>query len=143
MAKESGLGFAVAVDDSGSTARDVSNDVISLSFSTPRNVQEVTGVDMSGVERLLLLADMSFTPAGVFNDAANMSHAVFSTVPSSSVPRLTTLSISGQILDNSGTDGGVNLLYSDYALNRSDAGEFTWTAPGALADGLVPTWGTV
>jgi hypothetical protein len=133
MAKESGLGMSFAVDDSSGSARTISNDVNSLAWATPRAVQDVTGLDKSAFERLLLLADMSVTPTGVFNDAANMSHAVFKTVPSSSVARTTTISISGQTLAG-------ELLYTDYALTRGADGSLTWTAPGVLADGTVPTW---
>jgi len=133
MAKEGGMGFSVAVDDSAGVARTISNDITNLTIATPRGVQDVTGVDKSAMERLVLLADMSFTPNGVFNDAANMSHAVFKTVPSTSVQRTTTLSISGQTLAG-------ELLYTDYSMNRGQDGSFTWSAPGVLADGTVPTW---
>jgi len=51
-------------------------------MSTPRAVQDVTGVDKSAIERLLLLADFSITLNGVYNNAAGKSHAVFKTVPS-------------------------------------------------------------
>ena len=47
-------------------------------------MQVVTGLDKSAEERLQLLADFSITINGVFNDASNQSHAVFSTVPSKS-----------------------------------------------------------
>jgi hypothetical protein len=133
LAKEPGLGFAVAVDDSTGTARTISNDITNLQFGTPRGVQDVTGVDKSAMERLLLLADSSITLNGVFNDATNFSHSVFKTVPSSSVARTTTLSISGQTL-------AMEMLYTDYALTRGQDGSLTWTAPGVLADGTVPTW---
>jgi hypothetical protein len=43
-------------------------------------VQDITGLDKSANERLLLLADFSISLAGVFNDASNMSHDVFKTV---------------------------------------------------------------
>ncbi len=40
--------------------------------------------------------------------------------------------------------GGVPLageiLYTDYNLPRAQSGEFTWTAPGVLGNGTVPTW---
>jgi uncharacterized membrane protein len=96
-------------------------------------VQDVTGIDKSAHERLLLLADFSITPKGVFNPSANLSHAVFSTVPSTSVNRLTTITVNGTNLSG-------NLIYSDYALTRSATGELTWTTKGDLADGAVPTW---
>jgi hypothetical protein len=133
MAKEGGMGFSVAVDDSAGVARTISNDITNLTFATPRGIQDVTGVDKFAIERLPLLADFSFNPSGVFNDAANMSHAVFKTVPSTSVQRTTTLSLSGQTLAG-------ELLYTDYALTRGQDGSATWTAPGVLADGTVPTW---
>lgn len=133
MAKEPGFPFTTNVDDSAGTARDISNDVTNFSFGTPRGVQDVTGVNKSAMERLLLLADASITLNGVFNDAANMSHAVFKTVPSSSVNRTVGLAISGQTLS-------MEMLFTDYAMTRPQSGELTWSAPGVLADGTVPTW---
>jgi hypothetical protein len=93
----------------------------------------VTGVDKSAMERLLLLADFSITVNGVFNDAANMSHAVFKTVPSTSVARTVSLGVSGQTLAN-------ECLFTDYPLTRGQDGALTWSAPGVLSDGTVPTW---
>jgi hypothetical protein len=133
MAKESGLGMTVAIDDSGTTARTISNDITSIDWATPREEQDITGLDKSARERLLLLADFTVSISGVFNDASNMSHDVFKTVPSSSVARTTTLTISSQVLAG-------ELFYTDYALGRSSSGELTWSAPGALAGGVVPTW---
>ena len=133
MAKESGLGMTVAIDDSGGSARTISNDITSIDWATPREEQDITGLDKSARERLLLLADFTVSISGVFNDASNMSHAVLSTVPSTSVARTTTLTISGQVLAG-------ELFYTDYALGRSSSGELTWSAPGALAGGAVPTW---
>jgi hypothetical protein len=133
MAKEGGMGASIAIDDSAGTPRTLSNDITSFTMATPRGVQDTTGVDKSAIERLLLLADFSFNPTGVFNDAANLSHSVFKTVPSTSVARTTTINVSGQILAG-------ELLYSDYSLNRGQDGSLTWTAPGVLADGQVPTW---
>jgi hypothetical protein len=134
MAKETGLGWTTfTVDDSGGTGRAIKNDVTSFSFATPRGVQDVTGVDKSAYERLLLLADFSMNPTGVFNDAANLSHAVLKTVPSTSVTRTVALEVSGQTLSN-------ECIITDYSLNRAQDGSLTWTAPMQLADGTVPTW---
>ena len=122
------------MDDSSGTPEAIKNDVTNLTFSTPRGVQDVTGVDKSAHERLLLLADLSVTLNGVFNPASSpSSHDVFSTVSSTSVNRTTTLVVAGKTLAG-------ELLYSDYALTRAAAGELTWSAPGQLADGTVPTW---
>lgn len=134
MAKETGLGWTtLSVDDSAGAAQAIKNDVTNFEFATPRGVQDVTGVDKSAMERLLLLADFSIGLNGVFNDAAGASHAVFKTVPSTSVLRTVSLAVSGQTLAN-------ECLFTDYQLTRAQSGELTWQAPGVLADGTVPTW---
>ncbi|SCK20070.1 hypothetical protein YUYDRAFT_02078 [Streptomyces sp. ScaeMP-e48] len=134
MAKESGLGWTTcSVDDATGTPQDIRNDITNLQFATPRAVQDVTGIDKSAMERLLLLADFSITMNGVFNDAANKSHAVFKTVPSTSVARTVSLAVSGQTLTN-------ECVFTDYPLTRSDSGELTWAVPGVLSDGTVPVW---
>ena len=133
MAKESGLGMSVAVDDSGGRARTISNDITNLDFATPREEQDITGLDKSARERLLLLADFTVTLNGVFDDASNMAHDVFKTVPSTSVARTTTIAVSGQTL-------ACETFYTDYSLSRGTDGSFTWTTSGALSGGAVPTW---
>jgi hypothetical protein len=134
MAKSTGLGqTTLSVDDASGTPRDIRNDITNWQMSTPRGVQDVTGVDKSANERLLLLADGSVTYNGVHNPAANRQHDVFKTVPSTSVARTCTNTINGVTLP-------MEMLFSDYQLSRSDSGELTWSAPGSLADGVVPTW---
>lgn len=129
----------MSIDDSGGTLRDIRNDITNFNFSTPRGVQDTTGIDKSAMERLLLLADLSFTWNGVFNDATNMSHDVFKTATSTSVAREILLNVSGQIL---GTTPQVTVLLTDYALTRAQSGELTFSVPGVLANGEVPTWTT-
>lgn len=136
MAKATGVGWTtLSVDDAAGSLTDIKNDVTNLAFSTPRGVQDVTGVDKSAMERLLLLADMSLTLNGVFN--ATGSHLIFRTVPSTSVAREFTLTVNGVTL---GTTGTPTLLFTDYSLTRAQDGSLTWTAPGVLANGVVPTW---
>ena len=139
MAKVTGLAWdALSVDDHSGSLVDIRNDVTNFEFATPRAVQDVTGIDKSAMERLLLLADMSMTLNGVFNPTASTSsHAVFSTVPSTSVPREFTLTIDGQTL---GATPTATLLFTDYSLTRAADGSLTWAAPGVLANGVVPTW---
>lgn len=134
MAKESGLGWTtLSVDDSSGSVKAIKNDVTNLEISTPRAVQDVTGIDKSAIERLLLLADCSINLTGVYNDADPGAHIVFKTVPSTSVARTTTCVVSGQTL-------APELLFTDYQLTRAASGELTFSAPGVLADGTVPTW---
>ncbi len=134
MAKMSGLAWPTfSVDDSSGTPRDIRNDITNFQLATPRGVQDVTGIDKSAMERLLLLADASLTLNGVFNPTTNMSHSVLKTVPSTSVLRTVSTAIASQTL-------AMEMLLSDYNLTRGADGAFTWTAPGVLADGTVPAW---
>lgn len=140
MAKTSGLGGVIKVADATQTAQTITNDVTNYQFSTPRATQDTTGVDKSANERILLLADYSVTLNGVFNTAANFSHAVLSTITSTSVNRSVEI-------DPLGTTTGlpklaVNCLLTDYQITRANTGELTWQTPGSLADGAVPTWTT-
>ena len=138
MAKTSGLGGVVKVADASSASQVITNDVTNYAFTTPRNTQNITGVDKFANEILLLLADFTVTFNGVFNTASNLSHAVFSTIPSTSVVRAVEI-------DPIGTTTGfpklpVNCYLTDYQITRANTGELTWQVPGQLADGNVPTW---
>ena len=138
MAKTSGLGGAVLVADAGSVVRTITNDCTNYAFTTPRATQDVTGVDKFANETILLLADYTLTLNGVFNTAANLSHAVFSTIPSTNVVRSVEI-------DPIGTTTGmpalvVNNVLTDYQITRANTGELTWQVPGQLADGNAPTW---
>jgi hypothetical protein len=139
--KTSGLGSVIIIDDSGGTPRTISNDITNYSFSTPRNAQDVTGVDKSANERILLLADFSCTFNGVYNWAtANMSHDVFKTVPSTSVNR--TVSINPVGTTSTYPKLNNETLFTDYQVTRDNTGQLTWQCPGSLADGTVPAWST-
>jgi len=133
MAKEAPT-ISVTVDDSGGSGQNISNSITNLDWAIPRGVQDVTGVDKSAMERILLLADFSITMNGVFDDGANLAHAVFKTVSSTSEGRTIVIVTSGQTL----TIGDV--LLTDYALSRSTDGSLTWTVPGVTEDGTVPSW---
>lgn len=125
----------MTVADAGGTVRTISNDITNWNFSTPRGVQDVTGVDKSANERILLLADFSITLNGVFNATANNSHDVFKTVPSTSVNRAVLVQAT-----SSGSTMSTNCVLTDYQITRNNTGELTWQVPGSLADGAVPTW---
>lgn len=134
MSKTSGLGATISVDTSVPTLTDISNDVTNWQFATPRAVQDVTGVDKSAMERILLLADFSVTLNGVFNAA--LSHTVFENITDDNTVRTT------KIEPTSGATPYIQCetLYTDYQVTRSNSGELTWSAPGVLADGTVPVW---
>jgi hypothetical protein len=132
MAKENPV-LAVIIDDASGSAKTISNSILSCDWATPRPQMDITGVDKTAVERLLLLADYSATFNGSFNDAGNDAHDVFKTVPSTSVARTTSVALSGQTL-------AVEAFATDYALSRQTTGEVSWTVTMVNSDGGVPTW---
>jgi hypothetical protein len=134
VAKVTGLGWTtLSVDDASNAQQAIINDITNLQFATPRGVQDVTGIDKSAHERLLLLADFTITLNGVFNPATNAEHDVFKTIPSTSVNRLITIVTNGKTLTPT-------CVLTDYSLTRNNSGELTWSVPGSLANGAVPTW---
>jgi hypothetical protein len=129
MAKESGLAWTTLTV----ATVDIRNDIRSLDIATPREVQDVTGIDKSAIERIFLLADGSVDMNGVFNDAASKSHVTLKGVATASASVAVAINVSGQTLS-------MNMLQTDYALSRGDDGAFTWKAPFVLADGTAPAW---
>ena len=137
ISKTSGIGAQILVADSGGTARDISNDISDFNFGTPRAAQDITGVDKSAHERLLLLADFTVSYKGTFNPAANLSHAVFSTIPSTSVTRSNSIAPTSS---HASPLLACNVLFSDYTITRAAGGELTFDVKGDLADGVAPVW---
>ncbi len=134
MAVESGITMSLSIDDSASAAQDIATESSTLDFATPREEQIITGLDHSAQARLQLLADFSAT-LGLpgFDDAADKTHDVFKSIPSSSVARTVTIAISGQTL-------AVEAFLMDYQFSRAISGELSITVPMVLAGGVVPTW---
>lgn len=138
MAKESGLGITtLSVDDSGGTLRAIINDVTNFAINTPSNMQDITGVDKSAMERLHLLADANVPLNGVFNDAATTgAHQVlknYRTILAGQVGRSVSINISAQTL-------AMEMIGDNYALTRAADGSLTWAITMSLSDGTVPAW---
>jgi hypothetical protein len=134
MAKASGIGWSTfSVDDATNTQQAIVDDITDVKISTPRAVQDVTGMDKSAIQRLLLLADCTMTINGVFDGASNMAHAVFSTIPSTSVNRLITILVNSK-------NFAPTMVLTDYPLTRATGGALTFSVPASLANGAVPTW---
>lgn len=134
MTKQGGYGMTISVDDSTPAAQAIGNDILSVEFKTPRGVKEITGLNSSAVERLLLLADFTITITGQFNaSTASMSHDVFKTVSSTSVTRTVTIVHASKTLPN-------ECVFTDYALSRPANGDLTYSAPGFLNSTVVPAW---
>jgi len=136
VAKSTGLAWTtLSVDDSGGSVEAIKNDVQSFQFGLPRAVLDVTGVDKSAFERLLLLADFtcSFVTTAINFASSPSFWDVFHTVPSTSVARTTTLVFASKTLAN-------EVLFTDFAVTRGQDGALGATVPGVLADGTVPSW---
>ncbi len=121
------------MDDATNAQQAIKNDITNLTFATPRTVQDITGIDKSAFERLLLLADFSCTLNGVFNPALNAQHDVMKTIPSTSVNRLITMVVNGKTLTPT-------VILTDYTLTRAQNGDLTFACPGVLSNGVVPVW---
>ena len=133
--KLSGIGMTASIDDKDGTARVITNDITSLTISMPRANQDVTGLDSSGIERILLLADLSLGLQGVFNDTGNQSHVVFKTIPLQVATQLRAVSIA--ISNQTMT---AETMPDNYSLSRAAGGAFTWSVNMLNADGVVPAW---
>ncbi len=125
--------LTVTVDDAGESGRDISNDVLTVDWATPRDQADDTGADKTARERILLLADYSATINGWVNVAANKSHDVFKSVSTSSVIRTVAIALSGQT-------SSAEAYFTDYRVSRAETGAMTWSAPCVLGNGSIPTW---
>jgi hypothetical protein len=136
MPKLTGLSGTLQVSD-GTTLQNIGTDITNYTFTTPRGLEDTTGMNKFANERLLLLTDFTVTLNGIFDNGANLSHSVFSTVTSSSVARTVSIAPTPTTTTPIIT---VNCLITDYQITRTNTAELTWQVPASLADGVVPTW---
>jgi hypothetical protein len=138
MAKQTGLGDYLSVDDSGGTVRDISNDIGDWGINIPQELVDTTGLDKSARERITGMSDGDVTLNGFFNAASNKSHDVFKT-------RTGTRTFDLRIGGNSSSNPklAMEMVIANYSVTRGTAGAMTWTATLNLADGTVPAWTTV
>src|SRR5712671_1872329 len=125
MAKVSGLPTSVTVG-----GNDISNDIASFSVNTPYGVQDVTGIDKSAMERIVLRADCTGSLAVFFNTAANRAHATLKTPGSKTFvivyPGPATLTFTA--------------ITTDYGLSTGADGSLTGTVPWSLSSGTAAAW---
>lgn len=139
MAKVSGITTSVTVDDASGSGNDISNDITSFNVTTPRGSQDITGLDKSAVERLLLRADGTISMNGVFNSASNKSHDTFKTVPTQSGTGTGSTRTVVIVYPGSKTLT-MECILTDYQVSMGADGSLTWTVPGSIANGTAPTW---
>ena len=138
MAKQTGLGDYLAVDDSGGTARDISNDIGDYGINIAQELIDTTGLDKSARERITGMSDSDVTITGFFNAASNKSHDVFKT-------RTGTRTFDLRIGGNSSSNPklAMEMQVASYNITRGSDGSLGFTAGLNLADGTVPAWTTV
>jgi len=136
MAKEGLSIVTISVDDSGGTARDLSNDILSATLTTPQGQFDMTGLDKSAIERLGGLMDAKLSLHMTFNDAAGASFQVFKN-PSVNVGgaagRTVSYAVSGQTLP-------MEMLITSVSYPRGADGVQYIDAELELCSGTVPTW---
>ena len=138
MAKQTGLGDYLAVDDSGGTARDISNDIGDYGINIAQELIDTTGLDKSARERITGMSDSDVTITGFFNAASNKSHDVFKT-------RTGTRTFDLRIGGNSSSNPklAMEMQVASYNITRGSDGSLGFTAGMNRADGTGPAWTTV
>ncbi len=133
MSKSSGLGNRLYV-----AGYDISGDVGAISnASTPRGVQDITGIDKSAHERLLLNSSGEIGFDSFWNEASDQIHDVLSSLPTTDRQAIYARSAT--------TRGGAGLAMGckqiDYNWNRPADGTLTGTTQLLSSDGFAPAWG--
>ena len=138
MAKQTGLGDYIAVDDSGGNPRDLSTDIRNYDVSIAQNTIDVTSISKSAFERLIGLNDLTVTLTGVADFACNLAHDVFKT-------RSGTRTFDLRIGGNTSTNPRLisEMVITDFAYSRGTDGSLGWTAGLALQSGTTPAYDTV
>lgn len=140
MSKVSGLTTSITMDDAAGTGRDISTDVKSFTVNTPRGTEDITGIDKSAIEKVLLRADGTISINGVFDaSTANKAHDVFKSVPTQASSGTGSTRTCVIVYPGSVTLT-MELVLTDYAVTMADDGSLVWTVPGELANGVAPTW---
>ena len=138
MAKQTGLGDYLAVDDSGGTARDISNDIGDYGINISQELIDTTGLDKSARERITGMSDGDVSLNGKFNAASNKSHDVFKTRTGT---RTFDLRVGGNTSSNPQLT--MEMLVGSYNITRGTDGSLDWSVTMNLQSGTVPAWSTV
>ena len=132
MAKSSGMGMTVTIDNESGTGQNVSNDITNLTFNTTRGMQDITGVDKSAMERLLLLSDFQMNATFVWNAAANPSSWGLLSTYTDNDTRTVVIVVGGKTLT-------AECVLGDVAWSMS-GGYLSASATFQLANGTAAAW---
>lgn len=132
MAKQSGLGQNFYVD-----GYNISGDVGSIdSLGSPMDVQEMTGIDKSGYERVGLLRDGALEFTSFFNPTAGQEHTALSSLPTAA--RLVTWTAQGTSIGHAAAS--LQCKQVGYDWKREDSGALTISTE-CQADSYGLEWG--
>lgn len=108
----------------------ISNDVGSVTFNTPYGTQDVTGLDKSAVEKLLLRADCTGTLNFFFNVDSSRSHATLKTPGEKTFV----------IVFGGAATATFTAITTDYSLSVAEDGSIVGSAPWELSNGTAVAW---
>lgn len=130
MAKISGIPTSFSIDDTTGSPVTFSNDVGTVNLDITQAVQDVSGLDVTGTERITLRGDWTASFTGFMSDPATNVIAVFGdirnartlvvTYPSRTFTGECVITSFGDAVQQDGSDG--------------------WTASASSSDGVFPTF---
>lgn len=130
MAKISGLPTSFAIDDSGGTPVTFSNDVGTVNLDISQAVQDVSGLDVDGTERISLRGDWSASFTGFWSDPATNVIAVFGDIRG---PRTLTVTYPSRVFTG-------ECIIASFGDAVGQDGSDGWSAQAQSADGVFPTF---
>ena len=150
MSKLVGKDLKIRIND-GTTFRDLSNEIDSVTISDGLDEVEVTGFTDQAHNFILGLysGDMSLT--GFVNTAANKSHATLTTLIGQNTGHAIEVTVGQGAAATTGDPrwggvSGVSYVISKYDISPTPAGALKWTATAKIASSATavaaPTWGT-
>jgi hypothetical protein len=128
MAKTSGLPTSFTIDDSSGTPVTFSNDVATVNLDISQAIQDVSGLDSTGTERIGLRGDYKAAFTGFWGSADVIS--VFGDIRTA---RALTVAYPGRTFTG-------EIMIDSFADAIGADGSDSWAASGSSSDGAFPTF---
>jgi len=130
MGKTSGLPTSFAIDDTAGTPVTFSNEVGTVNLDISQAVQDVSGLDVDGTERITLRGDWSANFTGFWTDANTNVVDVFGDIRNA---RTLTVTYPGRVFTG-------ECVIGSFADAIGQDGSDGWTAAASSSDGVFPTF---
>lgn len=128
MAKVSGLPTTFEIDDSAGTPVTFSNQVGTVNLDISQAIQDVSGLDVDGTERITLRGDWTASFTGFWGDSSVVD--VFGDIRNA---RTLTVTYPGRVFTG-------ECVISSFADAIGADGSDGWTASASSSDGTFPTF---